>query len=305
MKSVVLTATAEALATPSPVDLAVMFYLKKSEDEADDKDRDLGEKTKSKSQRRGTGDFTEVKSDTREGQRYLRPAAHKYGQWENQVDDENAHDGAAMRQGAATVVTGDEKQFLSGMQDQHCSTSTRIRRQAGAAIYDCAAGDLTPTLRDQFREEIGWNGSEYASLDVPILHKDGSREYDIHSCFLSPVPMRLFVALSRGPSAAAVMLKSLESAVILKSDNMGRIHHIEHSEPGAHRPTGNYLPGLHVVCVEKVLINYKCEPLCIRGDGVLGEYQFEPSPEEVLEVGLSDCIYVSFSNYKYSHFIVF
>ncbi|KAJ7915706.1 hypothetical protein B0H13DRAFT_1871827 [Mycena leptocephala] len=59
MKSVVLTATGEALATPSPVYLAVMFDLRKSEDEADDKDRDLGEKTKSKSQRSGTGDFTE------------------------------------------------------------------------------------------------------------------------------------------------------------------------------------------------------------------------------------------------------
>ncbi|KAJ7827553.1 hypothetical protein B0H13DRAFT_1917590 [Mycena leptocephala] len=41
MKSVVLTATGEALATQSPVDLAVMFDLRKSEDEADDKDRDL------------------------------------------------------------------------------------------------------------------------------------------------------------------------------------------------------------------------------------------------------------------------
>ncbi|KAJ6618569.1 hypothetical protein B0H10DRAFT_1947420 [Mycena sp. CBHHK59/15] len=39
MKSVVLTATGEALATPSPVDLAVMFDLRKSEDEADDKEK--------------------------------------------------------------------------------------------------------------------------------------------------------------------------------------------------------------------------------------------------------------------------
>ncbi|KAJ7668153.1 kinase-like domain-containing protein [Mycena olivaceomarginata] len=101
MRSVMLTATGEALATPSPADLAVTFDLRKSEDEADDKDQDLGEKTKSKSQRSGTGDFTEVKSDAREGQRCLRPAAHKNGRRESQVDDENAHDGAAMRQGAA------------------------------------------------------------------------------------------------------------------------------------------------------------------------------------------------------------
>ncbi|KAJ7488656.1 hypothetical protein B0H11DRAFT_1912807 [Mycena galericulata] len=101
MKSVVLTATGEALATPSPADLAVMFDLRESEDEADDKDQNLGEKTNSNSQRSGTGDFTEVKSDAREGQQYLRPAAHKNGQRESQVDDENAHDRAEMRRGAA------------------------------------------------------------------------------------------------------------------------------------------------------------------------------------------------------------
>ena len=53
-----------------------------------------------------------------------------------------------------------------------------------------------PAARSQFREEIGWyqtNGEkgEYASLDVPILHKDGSSEYNIHTCFLNPVPIRV------------------------------------------------------------------------------------------------------------------
>ncbi|KAJ7854683.1 hypothetical protein B0H14DRAFT_2755965 [Mycena olivaceomarginata] len=84
-----------------------------------------------------------------------------------------------------------------------------------------------------FERAIGWNGEEYTSLDVPILHKDGSAEYDIHTCFLSPVLMRLFVALIRGPSAAAAMLKSVKGAVIPKTDNMERIHRIDHSEPGA------------------------------------------------------------------------
>ncbi|KAF7335484.1 hypothetical protein MVEN_02201900 [Mycena venus] len=127
-----------------------------------------------------------------------------------------------------------ERAFLSGMQDQRCNTSTRIRRQAGHSIYDCATGDLlTADLRRQFRKEIGWNGEEYTSLDVPILHEDGSAEFDIHTCFLSPVPMRLFVALIRGPSAAAAMLKSVKGAVIPKTDNMERIHRIDHSEPGA------------------------------------------------------------------------
>ncbi|KAJ7863321.1 hypothetical protein B0H14DRAFT_2738834 [Mycena olivaceomarginata] len=87
-----------------------------------------------------------------------------------------------------------ERAFLSGMQDQRCNTSTRIRRQAGHSIYDCATGDL---------------------LTADLL------------------PMRLFVALIRGPSAAAAMLKSVKGAVIPKTDNMERIHRIDHSEPGA------------------------------------------------------------------------
>ncbi|KAJ7491610.1 hypothetical protein B0H11DRAFT_1911875 [Mycena galericulata] len=119
----------EALETPSPADLAVMFDLRKSEDEADDMDQDLGEKTKSKSQRSGTGDFTEVKSDAREGQRYLRPAAQKNGQRESQVDDENAHDGAAMRQGAARRSSRVTKNRLGNgtvnLEGQECQ---RIRR---------------------------------------------------------------------------------------------------------------------------------------------------------------------------------
>ncbi|KAJ7166716.1 hypothetical protein C8R46DRAFT_1095149 [Mycena filopes] len=130
-----------------------------------------------------------------------------------------------------------EKAFRAGMQAQRSNTSTRIRRQAGAAIYDCAAGDLlTPALRTRFREEIGWNGEEYASVDVPILHRDGSAMYDIHTCFLSPVPMRLFVALIRGPSAAAAMLKAADGVtdvVLPKTDNMELSHGIDHGEAGA------------------------------------------------------------------------
>ncbi|KAJ6489260.1 hypothetical protein C8R47DRAFT_1071622 [Mycena vitilis] len=53
-----------------------------------------------------------------------------------------------------------------------CNTSTRIRRTAGSAIYNCSPADLlTPAARREFREEIGWSGKEYTSFDVPILQR--------------------------------------------------------------------------------------------------------------------------------------
>ncbi|KAJ7305578.1 hypothetical protein DFH08DRAFT_825070 [Mycena albidolilacea] len=75
----------------------------------------------------------------------------------------------------------------------------------------------------------------YAALDVPILHKNGSAEYDIHTCFLNPVLMRLYAALIRGPNAAVVMLSSGggDISTIPKTDNMERIHRIVRTEPGA------------------------------------------------------------------------
>lgn len=139
-------------------------------------------------------------------------------------------------------------QFLEGMKSQRSNTSNRIRCQAGTVIYDCGATDLlTSASRRQFRKEIGWNGEEYASLDVPLLHEDESKEYDINTCFLSPVPMRvsgqlqhfpnidalqLFVALIRGPKSAAAMLNPEETGVVAQKDNMEQIHHIDHAEPG-------------------------------------------------------------------------
>ncbi|KAJ7315125.1 hypothetical protein DFH08DRAFT_972163 [Mycena albidolilacea] len=105
------------------------------------------------------------------------------------------------------------------------------------AVYAC----LKPAAREQFKKEIGWyevidsQTGAYAALDIPILHKNGSAEYDIHTCFLNPVLMRLYAALIRGPNAAVVMLSSGggEISTIPKTDNMERIHPIVRTEPGA------------------------------------------------------------------------
>lgn len=84
------------------------------------------------------------------------------------------------------------------MSSQRSNTSSRIRHGAVEPIFDCRSGDMqTPKDRRHFRREIGWydyedgEGGDYASLDVPLLHKDESEEYDIHTCFLNPVLIRV------------------------------------------------------------------------------------------------------------------
>ncbi|KAJ7719460.1 hypothetical protein B0H14DRAFT_3521296 [Mycena olivaceomarginata] len=105
-----------------------------------------------------------------------------------------------------------------------------IRHAAVDAIYDCRATKMrTPADRRKFRKEIGW----YEHEDGEGGEYDGS-EYDIHTCFLNPVlPMCLYVALIRGPAAAAKMLDPKADVHIPKTDNMELIHEIDHTEAGA------------------------------------------------------------------------
>ncbi|KAJ7097356.1 hypothetical protein C8R44DRAFT_535106, partial [Mycena epipterygia] len=127
---------------------------------------------------------------------------------------------------------------------QRSNTSSRIRRVAGADIFECSKVDLLlPDVRlEKFREQIGWYIEEgtsggYSSLDVPILHKDWSGEYNIKTCFLHPCLMRLYATLIRGPTAATIMLQhASDSNVVVtipNSENMQRILAIDHTEPGA------------------------------------------------------------------------
>ncbi|KAJ7797878.1 hypothetical protein B0H14DRAFT_3886793 [Mycena olivaceomarginata] len=77
MRSIILTATGEALATPSLADSAAMTDLRKFRDEVENNDDNLEEEKKSKSNHNGTGDFMKTERDAREGQPYLRPANHR------------------------------------------------------------------------------------------------------------------------------------------------------------------------------------------------------------------------------------
>ncbi|KAJ7485738.1 hypothetical protein FB451DRAFT_1392463 [Mycena latifolia] len=174
-----------------------------------------------------------------------------------------------------------QRAFSQGMSSQRSNTSTRIRRVAGHAIYDCSAADLLdPSARRQFREEIGWyefedgDGGEYASLDVPILHKDGSKVYDIHTCFLNPVLMRLFVAIIRGTNAAISMLRNDSDGCsdIPKTDNMEHIHRIDHTEPGA----------IAAACV--LAIWGKSTDVCLRARGDHTNIDYEHLFDEYLDI---------------------
>src|SRR6202167_5019350 len=78
-------------------------------------------------------------------------------------------------------------QFRNAMMTQRSNTSTRVRRQAGPSIFDCAASDLkSPQVRyEKFRERIGWiakpdGRSGYETWAVEILHKDYNGSFDIN-----------------------------------------------------------------------------------------------------------------------------
>ncbi|KAF8142216.1 hypothetical protein K438DRAFT_1450785, partial [Mycena galopus ATCC 62051] len=100
-------------------------------------------------------------------------------------------------------ATTSGKTFMDGVTSQRSNTSTRLRKAAGAAIFDCKSTDLlsTSVRLKKFRDEIGWYVEEgssggYSSLDVPILHRNWTGKYDIKTCFLNPVLMRAIWALS-------------------------------------------------------------------------------------------------------------
>src|ERR1700733_1440008 len=81
--------------------------------------------------------------------------------------------------------------FRNGMMSQRSNTSTRLRKQAGHAIFSCQGSDLTSAQNryDKFRAKIGWVNSQngnsyYETWKVEILHKDYNNEFDINRVFL-------------------------------------------------------------------------------------------------------------------------
>lgn len=81
------------------------------------------------------------------------------------------------------------------MNAQRSNTATRIRRHCASIFGVDESSVMRPECRkEKFRNRIGWvtdgrgNGS-YSSVDVEILHKNYSGEYNLSSVFLSPILM--------------------------------------------------------------------------------------------------------------------
>ncbi|KAJ7204210.1 hypothetical protein C8J57DRAFT_1735096 [Mycena rebaudengoi] len=200
-----------------------------------------------------------------------------------------AYFGKEGRMGGKELVA---RAFMSGVHSQRSNTSTRIRKAAGPAIFDCGPADLLlpETRLNKFRDQIGWcvedgTSGGYSSLDVAVLHKNWVGEYDIKTCFLNPALMRLYVALIRGPTAATAMLEAGKrdaNAVVMnipKSDNMEHIHGLTHTEPGA-------IAGSAVLAIWALSAD-----TCLRDRGDRTNIDYDALFDEYLEiliVGLRD-----------------
>ncbi|KAJ7654205.1 hypothetical protein B0H17DRAFT_957056, partial [Mycena rosella] len=91
-----------------------------------------------------------------------------------------------------------------------------------------------------FMSGIGWNikegtSSAYSSLDVPILHRNESWEYNFKTCFLNPCLMRVHAQ----PIMSEEYLLALSdkgSNILInipKVENMELLFSIDHTEPSA------------------------------------------------------------------------
>jgi hypothetical protein len=86
-------------------------------------------------------------------------------------------------------------QFILGMNNQRSNTATRLRRHC-TTIFGVEETSVirAETRKEKFKTRIGWvtdargNGS-YSSVDVELLHKNYSGEYNPSTVFLSPILM--------------------------------------------------------------------------------------------------------------------
>jgi hypothetical protein len=83
------------------------------------------------------------------------------------------------------------------MGQQRSNGVTRVRREAGAAIFECLEKEIhNPTLRGpKFRELIGWTETadrkgEYLAL-APILYDNYQGEHNHDTIFLNKILFRV------------------------------------------------------------------------------------------------------------------
>ncbi|KAJ7230747.1 hypothetical protein GGX14DRAFT_304646, partial [Mycena pura] len=81
--------------------------------------------------------------------------------------------------------------------------STRLRRQAGHAIFSCSAADLLDSKSrfDKFKTRIGYRpeNGKYRELSVAILYGNESPKYNKNTFLLHPCLFRVRILVLLAP----------------------------------------------------------------------------------------------------------
>lgn len=126
--------------------------------------------------------------------------------------------------------------FKAEASQQRSNLSSRVRRQAGTAIFGCSEDDLkSPEIRRQkFGELIGLPADESGKgnpYNVPILHEPYNGKFDIHSVFLNRSLMKTLNAILRG----AQSIKTVDGRLSTSpgTDTVCAKWNVTHTTPGA------------------------------------------------------------------------
>ncbi|KII82986.1 hypothetical protein PLICRDRAFT_33148 [Plicaturopsis crispa FD-325 SS-3] len=134
---------------------------------------------------------------------------------------------------------------VRNMGTQRSNMAHRVRKRAGADIFDVPSTDLkTPESRRQFRQRIGWKmykDRQGAALKeeydlymwAKVLHKDYNGKRDINKLFLSPIMFRVFASIIRGPTAVVSMISGGPPTADRKNKSTGELWGLTHTTPGA------------------------------------------------------------------------
>ncbi|KAJ7201090.1 hypothetical protein GGX14DRAFT_571664 [Mycena pura] len=130
------------------------------------------------------------------------------------------------------------KTFCDAMQSQRSNTRSRLRGTCGPNIFSGNDTDLatSESRRDKFQAMIGHTttpegASRYETFNVPLLHKDYNRSFDINTVFRGEKPQLVFAAIAFGPGSVT-NLKRTGKPTPATSKYMARIWGLRNSTPG-------------------------------------------------------------------------
>ncbi|KIJ28810.1 hypothetical protein M422DRAFT_88393, partial [Sphaerobolus stellatus SS14] len=116
----------------------------------------------------------------------------------NPPDHFHSEDGWLQAQFRDVILCSDS------MHQQRSNASSRVRPEAGAAIFRCTDMEFA-NRADMFRELIGWISGDDTSgsykVLAPILFRDYEGQMDKWKIFRNPILIRTYAALMLGPSS--------------------------------------------------------------------------------------------------------